>query len=198
VEESILTANRQPPNGILLDLIRYTLNVVSVLGGLLLVGVLLFTLVTRARPRPRVEETAQPVAQAQALSATATTSVGGETTEMATAAITGPQLVQVGKELFIDQGCGSCHTIEGISSGVVGPNLTDIGLRAEERAKEAGLPDAKTYIRQSIVEPNSYIVSDCPLGPCPSGMMPPDFGERLTEEQINALVEFLLAQKGGG
>ena len=193
-----MTANNQPPNGILLDLIRYILNVVSVLGGLALVGVLLFILVTRANPSPRVGERRQPAAQAQAPSATPTAFTGGGGAEIATAEITEPQLVQVGKELFIDQGCGSCHTIEGLSSGVVGPSLTDIGLRAEERAKEAGLPDARTYIHESIVAPNSFIVPDCPIGPCPSGMMPPDFGERLTEEQINALVEFLLAQKGGG
>lgn len=193
-----MTAHNQPPNGVLRDLIRYTLNVISVLGGLLLVGMLLFTLVTRARPKPRVEEAVQPVAQAQAVPATPTALTGGGATEMATAEITGPQLVQVGKELFIDQGCGSCHTIEGISSGVVGPNLTDIGLRAEERAKEAGLPDGRTYIHDSIVAPNSFIVPDCPTGPCPSGVMPQDFGQKLSEDQINALVEFLLAQKGGG
>ena len=192
-----MTAHNQPPNGVLRDLIRYTLNVVSVLGGLLLVSWLLFTLVTRARPKPRTEEAAQPVAQAQAAPATPTASAGGGATGAATAEVTGPQLVQVGRELFINQGCGSCHTIKGISSGVVGPNLTDIGSRAEKRAKEAGLPDGRTYIHQSIVAPNSFIVPQCPTGPCPSGVMPPDFSKRMTEDQINALVEFLLAQKGG-
>lgn len=190
-----MTANEHP-NGILLDLIRYGLNVVSVLGGLLLLGGLLFLLVTRAQPRPQVQQEGQQVAQARQLAPTPTAVPQAPMAGAATAEITEPQLVQVGRELYISQGCGSCHTIEGISPGVVGPNLTDIGARAEERAQEAGVADAAAYIRQSIVEPNVFIVPRCPTGPCPSGMMPQTFGQALSEEQIDALVEFLLAQKG--
>jgi hypothetical protein len=72
-----------------------------------------------------------------------------------------------------------------------------MGVVAEERAKDAGVADAAAYIRQSIVDPNAYIVPECPTGPCVVGMMPQTFGQTLSEEEVEALVQFLLAQKGG-
>ncbi|RME46417.1 MAG: hypothetical protein D6791_08340 [Chloroflexi bacterium] len=105
------------------------------------------------------------------------------------------QLVTVGGELFKSEGCISCHTIEGVSQGQVGPELTHIGTVAEERAAEAGLASAEEYIHQSIVDPNAFIAPQCPLGPCPSGVMPQSFGKVLSEERIKALVHYLLDQK---
>src|SRR5262249_14086717 len=34
-----------------------------------------------------------------------------------------------GKALFLQKGCVACHTIEGVSSGTVGPNLTHVASR---------------------------------------------------------------------
>jgi cytochrome c oxidase subunit 2 len=34
-----------------------------------------------------------------------------------------------GKQVYLEVGCVACHTIEGISPGVIGPNLTHIGSR---------------------------------------------------------------------
>ena len=34
-----------------------------------------------------------------------------------------------GKTTFLAVGCIACHTVEGISAGVIGPNLTHVGSR---------------------------------------------------------------------
>ena len=34
-----------------------------------------------------------------------------------------------GKQVFLEVGCVACHTIEGLSPGVIGPNLTHVGSR---------------------------------------------------------------------
>ncbi|MFQ5855803.1 MAG: c-type cytochrome [Anaerolineae bacterium] len=105
------------------------------------------------------------------------------------------QLVTVGGELFKSEGCTACHTIEGVSQGQVGPDLTHIGTVAGERAAEAGAESAEAYIRQAIVDPDTFIAPECPLGPCPPGVMPQAFGKVLSGERIRALVRYLLNQK---
>lgn len=104
------------------------------------------------------------------------------------------QLVTVGAELF-QKLCATCHAIEGVATGAVGPDLTRIATTAEERAPEAGVESAEAYILQSIVDPNAYIAPECPSGPCPSGVMPQAFGKTLSDDQIKALVAYLLEQK---
>jgi cytochrome c oxidase subunit 2 len=34
-----------------------------------------------------------------------------------------------GRELFVNLGCGACHTVRGVSEGRLGPDLTQIGMR---------------------------------------------------------------------
>ncbi len=105
------------------------------------------------------------------------------------------QLAIVGKELFQKLGCGGCHAIEGVSEGRVGPDLTRIGTVAEGRAQEAGVASAAEYLRQAIVDPNAFIAPDCPSGPCRAGQMPITFGQTLSDDQVQALVTYLLEQK---
>ncbi len=100
------------------------------------------------------------------------------------------QLVSVGADLFQSQGCTGCHAMEGISQAQTGPDLTNIGSLAEERAAEAGDADAETYIEEAIVAPNDYIVEGFN-----ANVMPSTFGRTLTDDQINALVQYLLEQK---
>lgn len=90
-----------------------------------------------------------------------------------------------GEELFVTAGCNACHKLDAVGAvGGVGPSLNDIGdhLSLDE-------------LIQSVIEPNAVIAEICPAGPCPAGMMPQNFAERLTEEQVNALSEYLLEQK---
>lgn len=90
-----------------------------------------------------------------------------------------------GQVVFFQAGCVACHTITGISSGTIGPNLDGVASRAETRV--SGLT-AEEYIHQSIVEPSAFVVPG--FG---DGIMPQNFAELLTEEQINDLVAFLLS-----
>jgi len=54
---------------------------------------------------------------------------------------------------------------------------------------------ASDYLRMSIVDPEAYLAPDCPNGPCMEGIMPGDYGNRLTAGQTDTLVDFLLEQK---
>jgi len=76
-------------------------------------------------------------------------------------------------------GCQACHIMLG-SGGELGPSLEDIGARLDA-----------DQIRQSIVEPNTVIAEGYP-----SGVMPPNFAEQMSDEQLDALVAFLSEQKG--
>lgn len=96
-------------------------------------------------------------------------------------------------EIILNAGCGSCHKIGSIGEAhKVGPDLSNIGTVAAERV--AGVP-AVAYIRQSILEPNAYIAPHCPNGPCLPNIMPQDYAQRLSPEQIETLVAFLLQQR---
>ena len=89
-----------------------------------------------------------------------------------------------GQAVFLQAGCNACHAISGISTGNIGPVLDGLASRAGNRV--SGLT-AEEYIHQSIVNPSAYVVEGFA-----DGIMPPTFGETLTEEQIGDLVAFLL------
>ncbi|HET7009247.1 MAG TPA: cytochrome c oxidase subunit II [Anaerolineales bacterium] len=89
-------------------------------------------------------------------------------------------------EIFTQFGCAACHTLAAAgSNGQVGPPLD--GLAATAANRVPGL-SAEEYVRQSILEPGAHVVQ-----PFANGLMPADFGQRLTDEQLDALIEFLLA-----
>ncbi|MBI2872571.1 MAG: cytochrome c [Chloroflexi bacterium] len=92
-----------------------------------------------------------------------------------------------GKQLFVEKGCAACHTISGVSTaGVVGPDLTHIGTGAATRKPGVS---AEAYIRESIENPNAFVVSGFAAGVMPA------LRSAMTDEQYEALVAFLLAQK---
>jgi len=92
-----------------------------------------------------------------------------------------------GKQVFMTAGCTGCHTIDGISNGVVGPNLTKIGEVAATRKDGAS---AEEYVRESIQNPNAQVVE----GFQPN-LMPQNYSQQLSNKQLDDLVAFLLAQK---
>jgi len=98
---------------------------------------------------------------------------------------------------FEKGGCGSCHSIPGIpnASGVIAPNLTNINTAAQEHFKGGGYTGtAKTpeeYIRESILDPNLFIASNCPTGACPANVMPATLKDNLSADEINAIVSYL-------
>lgn len=95
---------------------------------------------------------------------------------------TQPQAID-GRNVFLTTGCTGCHSIEGVVNGrQIGPNLLGLSDRAADRIE--GL-QAENYIRQSVLDPEAYIVE---------GFSPlmPTFP--LNTEELDALVEFLLSE----
>lgn len=92
-----------------------------------------------------------------------------------------------GEKVYVENGCGGCHTLGGLSAGVVGPNLTQIGTTAATRIEGISVEE---YIRQSILNPNAYVVEGYP-----ENVMPQNFSEILSDDQINDLVAFLASYK---
>jgi cytochrome c oxidase subunit 2 len=98
-----------------------------------------------------------------------------------------------GRQVFTAAGCGACHTFSDAgSSSQTGPNLDELAQVAGER--EPGTP-AEDYVRQSIVDPNAFVVEGFD-----EGIMPQNFEQQLSPEELDALVEYLLDvnEDGGG
>jgi cytochrome c2 len=83
----------------------------------------------------------------------------------------------------VNAGCRICHSLEK-NEKIIGPSFYGIADRAGERVP--GLT-AEEYLRQSILEPNAFVVPSYP-----AGQMIQNFGSILTEEQINDLIAFLM------
>ena len=82
-----------------------------------------------------------------------------------------------GKTVFGSEGCGGCHTFSAAATTAsVGPDL-DEALQGK---------DAE-FVHESIVDPNKEITS----GFAPN-IMPQDFGQKLSQKQLDDLVAFLL------
>jgi cytochrome c oxidase subunit II len=87
------------------------------------------------------------------------------------------QLAALGKQTFTGSaGCGACHTLaDAGTTGTTGPNL---GTMLKGQSKDE--------IRQSIVSPNAKITPGYP-----ANVMPPNFAQTLTTQQIDGLVAYL-------
>jgi mono/diheme cytochrome c family protein len=84
---------------------------------------------------------------------------------------------------FFATNCGGCHTLsQAGTTGTVGPNLDDV------------LPGtAPAEISMDITDP------DATLAPgFPAGVMPQNYGETLTPQQVQQLVRYLQQATGGG
>ena len=100
-----------------------------------------------------------------------------------------PDALELGQQVFTTLAlppCTACHTIEGISTAQVGPELTHIGTVAATRRSGVA---AEQYIRESILDPGIFVVQGFP------NAMPPGSARSLTPEQLEALVAYLLNLK---
>lgn len=94
-----------------------------------------------------------------------------------------------GRSLFLENtlgtntGCRLCHSLDA-DTVLVGPSFDGVATRAATRVP--GLSAAE-YLRQSIVDPEAYVVEGFP-----KGQMFNNYAEVLTAEDIDNLVEFLL------
>jgi mono/diheme cytochrome c family protein len=85
----------------------------------------------------------------------------------------GTALVQRGRELFFKTGCYGCHHIDGVSTGTLGPELTEVGkIRKLD------------YLWGHTVDPRAY---------SPTSFMP-QF--KLADDDKKALVIFLKSRRG--
>ena len=90
-----------------------------------------------------------------------------------------------GRQVYRELSCASCH--EGSLLNffrTVGPPLDHIGTVAETR--RPGVP-AADYIRQSVTDPGAYVVPGYP------DSMPRGLGDRISREDLDALVAYLLS-----
>jgi cytochrome c551/c552 len=93
-----------------------------------------------------------------------------------------------GKAIFINQGCGSCHTYKPAGPdavGNIGPDLDKL----PEYAKGAGQPLAH-FALQSIVNPNAYIEKGYP-----KNVMPKSYAS-LPASDLRDLVDFISKPQG--
>ncbi|MEZ4868428.1 MAG: c-type cytochrome [Caldilineaceae bacterium] len=92
------------------------------------------------------------------------------------------------QELFNAMGCVGCHKLDQNQTpnnqGQPGPNL---GNLYETAGSKVPGEDAQTYVHNSIVNPNEYVNPGYT-----AGIMPQNFSEQMSEEEINGLVEWLL------
>ena len=106
------------------------------------------------------------------------------TVELAGAAVPAQgTLAEQGKKVFARSACIGCHTIQGVSRGVIGPNLTHVGSRA---TIASGLfPNDSTHLARWIADAPSL-----KPGSLMTRMQPP-----LTDADIAALVAYLASLK---
>jgi mono/diheme cytochrome c family protein len=142
-------------------------------------GTLVLFVSTLAAVEVFAKEAEEEVAVSETTTETGATKTEGTTTGEAqpppppTAAKGDPA---AGKAAFAAQGCGGCHAFSAAgTTASVGPDL-DEALQGK---------DAE-FVRESIVDPNKVIASG--YGP---GIMPQDFGQKLSPKQLDDLVAFL-------
>lgn len=79
-----------------------------------------------------------------------------------------------GKHLFLTVGCALCHTINGVSNGDQGPNLTHITTQPYDH-----LPNDPAFLQRWIKNPQAI----------KPGVLMPDLG--LTDQQVRDIVAYL-------
>ncbi|MGF1504351.1 MAG: c-type cytochrome [Anaerolineae bacterium] len=87
-----------------------------------------------------------------------------------------------GYDIFLAAGCAGCHNLD--TTELVGPGLGDIADRGGSILPDM---DAETYVRTSIIDPCSYLSEghdEC--------LMPENYEDELTDEEIDNLVAFLV------
>jgi mono/diheme cytochrome c family protein len=87
-----------------------------------------------------------------------------------------------GKQVFTSAGCTSCHTLSAAgSTAQTGPNLDEV-LQGKDAA----------FIRESIVNPDAEVAEGFS-----QDLMPENYGEQLSDEELANLVAFLVQSTSG-
>lgn len=83
-------------------------------------------------------------------------------------------------QIMRDLACVACHVFRG-EGGPIGPELTKIGATRNA-----------DYLRQAILKPEATIAAGFERF---AGLMPKDFGQKMTAAQLDTLVHFLANQR---
>ena len=108
--------------------------------------------------------------------------------------------IELGRVAFSSTppGCAACHSIApGVN--IVGPTLAGIATTAADRLRardyRGDAKDAAGYIRESIVEPNAYVLTGPTYSAGGHSLMPHDYAQTLKPEQVDQIVAYLLTLK---
>ena len=108
----------------------------------------------------------------------------------------GDNPISIGQALFraTPPACFACHSVvPGVN--LAGPSLGGIGARAEQlvasKDYKGAAKDAAGYIRESILNPSTYIVPGPMYSAGGQSFMPHTYGKDLKPEQIDQLVAYL-------
>lgn len=98
---------------------------------------------------------------------------------------TGPRTPQ--QLFFVDMACSGCHNIDlpqtETEKGVVAPNMANL---YETAGNTVPGEDAATFVHNSIVNPTAHTVAGY------NPVMPANFAERMSPEEIDSLVQWIL------
>ena len=156
---------------------------------------------TTAAPTPsQPTATLRPAATSPSPTATTASATATTPAPVETPPSGGEDLVAKGRELYLNVPpnaapqalwCYQCHFIEGIpeAAGLIGPDHTHIGSDATGRV--AGM-SAEDYLRESIMAPELRVAEG--VERATAGLMTKAIVEKLTDDQVDALVAFLLTQ----
>lgn len=88
-----------------------------------------------------------------------------------------------GAQVFADNGCGGCHTLAAANAGgVTGPDLDEV------------LPGVtRKHLEEMIVAPDAEIAKGYP-----PNVMPQNYGELLSEKELEDLISYLIESTSGG
>jgi mono/diheme cytochrome c family protein len=110
----------------------------------------------------------------------------------------GEGLIEAGLQVYEAKGCVGCHTLDDVgATGAVGPSHNTMGTVAAERIEDpnytGSAATAAEYIAESIRSPGAHVVDGY------QNIMPPyppsDAATTVSEEELEALVQMLLAQE---
>ena len=93
---------------------------------------------------------------------------------------------EAGNAAFAAKGCSGCHALEaGVK--IVGPSLK--GVVGETEKRRAGYPP-EIYFYESVTRPSAFIVPGFQ-----DGLMPKNFKETLTPQELADVIAFLMTRK---
>jgi len=88
-----------------------------------------------------------------------------------------------GEQIFTTSGCSACHSLDA-GVRIVGPSIS--GILTSAATRKPGYT-AEMYLYESIISPNAYVVAGFQ-----SGIMPAEYADRLSDQQLADLVAFLM------